>query len=83
MVAFDKRFYLDLDGERDVLDLHPFLMALRCRECLNRHLYYPDKLSDRHAVLNSIDRGHARREDDHALIAQLQAAVPRPAPSEQ
>jgi hypothetical protein len=60
-IVFDNRFYVALDDTDRLLNISPFLLAMRCEECHHRHVYYPDKLQDKKVILNSIDRGPAPR----------------------
>jgi hypothetical protein len=77
-VVFDSCFYVALHAGDALLDLSPFLLALCCPECHQRHVYYPDKLQEKKAILNSIDRGHQRHDSSANLLRALQDAIPRP-----
>lgn len=76
-LVYEERFYLLRDNGEPV-QVSPYLAARRCFVCLQRHVYYLDKMRSAQVTLNSIDRGHRRIDEDPTLVQELASAYPTP-----
>jgi N-6 DNA Methylase len=67
------RVYAQIDQDR-LIDVHPYLLVLDCRQCGSKEVYYPDSYDSSVARLKSIDRGHPQDCTDQRILQDLQSA---------
>jgi type I restriction enzyme M protein len=67
------RVYAQVDQDQ-LIDVHPYLLVLDCRQCGSKEVYYPDSFDSSVARLKSIDRGHPQNCTDERLLRTLQKA---------
>jgi hypothetical protein len=67
------RVYALVD-QRDLIDLHPYLIVKDCPQCGAKEVYHPDTFSPTEVKLKSLDRGHSQVCDEESILKALREA---------
>ncbi|MEV0391998.1 N-6 DNA methylase [Polymorphospora rubra] len=67
------RVYALVD-QRELVDLHPYLLVRDCPQCGAKEVYHPDSFGSTEANLKSLDRGHSQTCTDEWILKSLREA---------